>query len=491
MLIGRMRGMTSMYQENLKNKVLSGLFWKVMENGGTQGIQFLVSVLLARLLTPAESGEVMLIMIFITIGNVFVQSGFNTSLIQKQNVDEEDYSSAFYISAGIAAVLYIILFFSAPAVARFYGQPLFRSVLRILAVTLFFGAVTSVQSAAVARNMEFRKLCLASIFAALGSGVIGVVMAFQGGGVWALAMQQFFYSFFLMAVLAVLVKWRPRLLFSVKKAKELFSYGWKILCSGLIDSVFTNVYGLVIGKIYNSAMMGQYSRGNQFPALIANNLGAAIQSVMLPAFSACQDDREKVKSMVRRSIVTSSYLVFPMMAGLIAVAEPMVKLLLTDQYLPCVPMLRLLCVAYATWPLHVANLQAINALGRSEIFLKLEIIKKAVSVIALIISIPFGIYTMVALRAVTDFICTFINAHPNKKLLHYSFYEQWRDVFPSLLVSAAMGLVVYGVQYIIEGTLFTLVVQILAGVLVYAGLSWVFRLEAFLYLCRTAGWGKH
>lgn len=483
--------MTSMYQENLKNKVLSGLFWKVMENGGTQGIQFLVSVLLARLLTPAESGEVMLIMIFITIGNVFVQSGFNTSLIQKQKVDEEDYSSAFYISAGIAAILYIVLFFTAPAVAEFYGQPLFRPVLRTLAVTLFFGAVTSVQSAAVARNMEFRKLCLASIFAALGSGVIGVVMAFQGYGVWALAMQQFFYSFFLMAVLSVLVKWRPRLIFSVKKAGELFSYGWKILCSGLIDTIFSNVYGLVIGKIYNSAMMGQYSRGNQFPSLIANNLGAAIQSVMLPAFSACQDDRVKVKNMVRRSIVTSSYLVFPMMAGLIAVAEPMVKLLLTDQYLPCVPMLRLLCVAYATWPLHVANLQAINALGRSEIFLKLEIIKKAVSVIALIISIPFGIYTMVALRAATDFICTFINAHPNKKLLDYSFYEQWKDVIPSLLVSAVMGVVVYGVQYIIEGTFLTLVVQILVGVLVYGGLSWLFRLEAFLYLWKTAGLGKH
>ncbi len=491
MLIGKMRGMTSMYQENLKSKVLSGLFWKVMENGGTQGIQFLVSVLLARLLTPAQSGEVMLIMIFITIGNVFVQSGFNTSLIQKQKVDEEDYSSAFYISAGIAGILYVILFFSAPLVAKFYGQPLFRPVLRTLAVTLFFGAVTSVQSAAVARNMEFRKLCLASIFAALGSGVIGVAMAFMGYGVWALAMQQFFYSFFLMAVLFVLVKWRPRLLFSVKKAGELFSYGWKILCSGLIDTIFSNVYGLVIGKIYNSAMMGQYSRGNQFPSLIANNLGAAIQSVMLPAFSACQDDRAKVKSMVRRSIVTSSYLVFPMMAGLIAVAEPMVKLLLTDQYLPCVPMLRLLCVAYATWPLHVANLQAINALGKSEIFLKLEIIKKTVSVIALIISIPFGIYTMVALRAVTDFICTFINAHPNKKLLNYSFYEQWKDVIPSLLVSAVMGVTVYGVQYIIEGTLLTLMVQILVGVLVYAGLSWLFRLEAFLYLWRTAGFGRH
>ncbi len=476
-----------MYQENMKKKVLSGLFWKVMENGGTQGIQFLVSVLLARMLTPAESGEAMLIMIFITIGNVFVQSGFNTSLIQKRTVDEADYSSAFYISGAIAFVLYIILYFSAPAIASFYGQPVFIPVLRVLSVTLFFGAVTSVQSAVVARNMEFRRLCLASLFAALCSGIIGVFLAARGFGLWALAMQQFFYSFFIMIMLLFLVKWRPRLLFSVKKAEELFSYGWKILCSGLIDTVFNNVYGLVIGKLYNSAMMGQYSRGNQFPALIANNLGAAIQSVMLPAFSASQEDKDRLKRMVRRSIVTSSYLVFPMMAGLIAVAEPMVKLLLTDRYLPCVPMLRMLCIAYATWPLHVANLQAINALGRSEIFLKLEIIKKAVSMAALLISIPFGIYTMVALKAVTDFICTFINAYPNKKLLNYSFFEQWKDVLPSLFLSAVMCLVSYGIQYVIEGTLLTLVVQILVGVVVYAGLSWLFRLEAFLYLCRISG----
>ena len=473
-----------MYQENMKEKVLSGLFWKVMENGGTQGIQFLVSVLLARLLTPSESGEVMLIMIFITIGNVFVQSGFNTSLIQKQVVDKEDYSSAFCVSVFIAAVLFVILFCSAPAIGAFYGQAAFSPVLRVLSFTLFFGAVISVQSASVARNMDFKKLCMASLFAAAGSGVIGVTMALNGFGLWALAMQQFFYSFFLMVVLHLLKAWSPSLTFSLQKAKSLFSYGWKILMSGLIDTVFTNVYGLVIGKLYNSNMMGQYSRGNQFPALIANNLGAAIQSVMLPAFSACQDDKERVKNMVRRSIVTSSYLVFPMMAGLIAVAEPMVKLLLTDQYLPCVPMLRLLCVAYATWPLHVANLQAINALGRSEIFLKLEIVKKAVSVAALLISIPFGIYTMVALRAVTDFICTFINAYPNKKLLNYSFLQQWRDVFPSLLLSAIMCVLVYGVQFIIEGTLLTLVVQILTGVLCYAGLSWLFRIESFFYLCR-------
>lgn len=476
-----------MYQENMKKKILSGLFWKVMENGGTQGIQFLVTVLLARMLTPAESGDVMLIMIFITIGNVFVQSGFNTSLIQKHEVDETDYSSAFYMSEAIAAVLYAALFCSAPFIAGFYGLPVFIPALRVLSVTLFFGAVTSVQTAVVARNMEFRKLCMASLLAAVGSGFIGVFMAAKGFGLWSLVMQQFFYSLFLMLVLFLLVKWRPGFLFSVKKAGQLFSYGWKILCSGLIDTVFTNVYGLVIGKLYNSDMMGQYSRGNQFPALIANNLGAAIQSVMLPAFSASQDDKVRLKSMVRRSIVTSSYLVFPMMAGMIAVAEPMVKLLLTDRYLPSVPMLRLLCVAYATWPLHVANLQAINAMGRSEIFLKLEIVKKIVSVAALIISIPFGIYAMVGLRAVTDFISTFINAYPNKKLLNYSFSQQWRDVFPSLLLSAVMCVIVYSVQFAVEGTLLTLAVQILVGVLVYGGLSWLFKLESFVYLCRTAG----
>ena len=488
---GKKRVKASMYQENMKKKVLSGLFWKAMENGGTQGIQFLVSVLLARMLTPSESGEVMLIMIFISIGNVFVQSGVNTALIQKYRVDETDYSSAFYISAAIAVILYGVLFFCAPAIGAFYGQPVFSPVLRILSVTLFFGAVTSVQSAVVARNMEFRKLCMASLLAATGSGVIGVVMAAKGFGLWSLAMQQFFYSFFLMVVLGILVKWRPKLIFSIDRAKGLFSYGWKILCSGLIDTVFTNLYGLVIGKQYSSYMMGQYTRGNQFPALIANNLGAAIQSVMLPAFSACQDDKERLKSMVRRSIVTSSYLVFPMMAGLIAVAEPMVKLLLTDRYLPSVPMLRLLCVAYATWPLHVANLQAINALGRSEIFLKLEIVKKCVSVIALIISIPFGIYVMVGLRAVTDFVCTFINAYPNKKLLDYSFSQQWRDVFPSLILSAIMCAAAYGVQYIIEGTLLTLMVQILVGILVYGGLSWLFKLESFVYLCTTVKNLKH
>jgi O-antigen/teichoic acid export membrane protein len=471
-----------MTEENLKKKVLSGLFWKVMENGGTQGIQFLVSVILARLLTPAESGEVMLIMIFIAIGNVFVQSGFNTSLIQKKTVDEADYSSAFYITLGIAAILYLILYVTAPLIAGFYEQPVFQPVLRVLAVTLFFGAVTSVQTAVVARNMKFKQLCLASLAAACGSGVIGVAMALAGKGLWALVMQQFFNSFFLMIVLWILVKWRPKLLFSFKKAGELFSYGWKILCSGLIDTIFTNVYGPVIGKIYNSHMMGQYFRANQFPSLIANNLGAAIQSVMLPAFSVHQDNREQVKSMVRRSIVTSSFLVFPMMAGMIAVAEPMVRLLLTDQYLPAIPMLRLLCIAYATWPLHVANLQAINALGRSEIFLKLEIIKKIVNVIALIISIPHGIYVMVAMRAVTDFVCTFINAYPNKKLLNYSFFEQWKDVFPSLLLSAVMCAIVYGVQFIVSGLLLTLVVQIIVGVVVYAGLAWLFKLESFYYL---------
>lgn len=472
-----------MSETNIKKKVLSGLFWKVMENGGTQGIQFIVSVLIARILTTEEAGALNLIIIFIAIANVFVQSGFNTALIQKKKVDELDYSSVFYISMLIAAMMYVVLYISAPSIADFYHQPEFKPVLRVLSVTLFFGAVTSVQSAVVARNMEFRQMCWASLAAACGSGIIGVWMAGSGYGIWALVMQQLSYHCFLMVVLGFLISWRPRLLFSVTRAKELFSYGWKLLCSGLIDTIFNNIYGLVIGKIYNPNVMAQYSRGNQFPMLIANNLGVAIQSVMLPAYSANQDNRGKVKSMVRRSIVTSSYLVFPMMAGLMAVAEPLVKLMLTDKYLPCVPFLRMMCIAYACWPIHVANLQAINALGRSDIFLKLEVVKKAIGVAALCVSIPFGIYVMVGFKAVTDIICTFVNAYPNKKLLDYSFWEQWRDVIPSLLLSAVMGGVVYGIQFLIDGTFLTLTIQIVVGIFLYFGLSYVFKIESFLYLC--------
>lgn len=448
-------------------------------------MQFLISLVLARLLGPKEYGTVGLITIFILIANVFVQSGFQTSLIQKKDVEDVDFSSVFYLSLVVAAVLYAVLFAAAPVIGAFYEEPVLVPMVRVLSLTLFFGAVISTQTAVIARSLEFKKLCISSLAAACGSGALGVAAAFGGLGVWSLVLQQLSNNFLLMVTLWLLVPWRPARLFSASRLKELFSYGWKLLCSSLLDTVYNNVYGLIIGKIFSKSALGFYNRGNQFPQLIVTNLGTSIQAVMLPAFSASQEDRGQVKAMVRRAIITSSYLIFPMMAGMIAVARPLITIVLTDKWLPCVPFLQIMCVAYAMWPIHIANLQAINALGRSDIFLKLEIIKKIIGVAALILGIPFGIYAMVGLKAVTDLIGTFINSYPNKKLLDYSFLEQWRDVIPSLLTAAVMGCAVYSLQYLIANVWLLFFVQIIAGIVIYGGLSWLFKLESFVYLSAT------
>lgn len=451
-----------------RGTVLSGLFWKVLENGGTQGVQFLVSIVLARLVAPEQYTSVALITIFIAIANVLIQNSFNTALIQNRDVTEVDYSSVFYLNLVVAGILYVILYLASPWIAQFYRIPELSAMLRVLAITLFFGAVVSVQNAIVARTMNFKRLCIASFITALLSGVIGVFMAYGGYGVWALVAQQFANSLLLMLTLGILVAWRPSLTFSWARIQVLFSFGWKLLCSGFLDTIYTNLYGLVIGKIYNPVMLAYYNRGNQFPLLIANNLGGAIQSVMLPAYSMNQDDKEKVKQMVKRTIVTGSFAMFPLMAGMMAVAEPMISLMLTDKWLPTVPFLRLLCISYALWPIHVANLQAMNALGRSDKYLKLEIIKKALGMLSLIATIPFGVYAMVLVKTLMEFVCFFINAHPNKKMLNYGFGEQCIDVLPAAFASGIMGAAVYVVGGFFGNPLAALAVQVVTGVVLYA-----------------------
>lgn len=467
---------------SLRGKVLSGLFWKVLENGGVQIVQFVISLILARMLGPERYGTIALLLVFIAIANVFIQSGFQTALIQKRQVDDLDYSSVFYLGLGVALLLYAVIFAGAPAVAAFYHDSELKSMLRVLALMIFFGAVVSVQTAMVSRKMEFRKMCAASLLATCLSGIAGVIGAYRGLGTWALVVQQLGTQFLLMVFLWVLVGWKPMRAFSFSRVKALFSYGWKLLCSSLLDTVYNNLYTMVIGRIYQKDVVGYYNRGNQFPQLIVNNLAASIQAVMLPAFSASQEDKERMKAMVRRSIVTSAFVIFPMMAGLIAVAKPLISIILTEKWLPCVPFLQIMCVAYAMWPIHIANLQAINALGRSDIFLKLEIIKKALGLAVLAVSIPFGIYAMVWLKASTDFVGTIINAYPNKKLLNYSFLEQWRDVFPALILSVVMGAIVYSLQFFIHNNWILLIAQIGVGVLIYGGLAWIFKIESFRYL---------
>ena len=470
----------------MKGKVLSGLFWKLMENGGVQGVQLLVSILLARILSLEEYGVVALLTTFIAIANVLITQGFGTALIQKPNADEVDFSSVFWMNVGIGAVIYVALFAAAPFIAEFYETPALTGLLRVFSLVVLFGSVSAVENALVQRRMDFKHLFKSSLIAVVISGAIGIAAALNGMGPMSLVLQQLTYQFLYMVVIVKSVGWLPKRIFDLERVKTLFAFGWKLLCSALIDTIYNNVYSLVIGKIETKDRLAAYDKGNQFPSVLVMNINGAIQQVMLPALSESQSDRQKMKSMMRRSIVISSFVMFPMMAGLMAVAEPLISLLLKDKWLPAVPFLRLLCIDYALWPIHTANLQAINATGHSEIYLKLEIIKKSVGVILLLLAIPHGILVMVAMKPLGGFLSAFLNAYPNKKLLNYGFGEQWKDVLPSAVLAVVMGVCVYFLQFLGLPVILTLILQIAVGVSLYAGLSALFKLEAFEYLLATA-----
>lgn len=467
-----------------KSVVIKSLIFKFLERVGYQGIAFIVQIILARLLDPTDYGLLTMLTIFISVSQVFVQSGLNTALIQRKDITEKDYSSIFYISLFIAIALYIILFFTAPFIALFYNMPKLKPILRVLALVLIPGAFNSIQNAKVAREMRFKELMYCTIGSVIISGSIGIIMAYMGLGVWALVGQQLSSRIAICILLLTIVKWRPKRVLEFDRVKILFSFGWKLMVSALIDTIFRELQSLVIGKKYNAGMLGYYNRGKQFPDIIINNVNGSIQSVMLPALSKHNGDNEKIKSMMRRSIVTSSFLIFPICMGLAVTALPMVHLVLTDKWLPCVPYLQAYCFVYAFWPIHTANLQALNAQGRSDMFLMLEVIKKTYGILILIFTVvcfhsPLAI---VLGQCCTTVLSCFVNASPNKKLLGYGYKEQMHDILPSFGVSAIMGAIVYSITFLKLHAAITLGLQVVTGVTVYLLLAKLFRLECFDYI---------
>lgn len=467
------------------SKVFSGLIWKFLERFGTVGIQFIIQIILARLLSPDDYGAIALITVFITVSNVFVQNGFNTALIQRQDVTEEDYSSVFWISMLVALICYIILFILSPFIADFYSMSVLNNVLKVLGLTLFFGAYNSIQIAKISKEFKFKKLFYSSLIGMCISGITGIILAMNRFGVWTLVFQQLLNQIIISFVLYFQVDWKLKIVVNIKRVKLLFGFGSKLLVSSLIDVIYNNIYNLVIGKVYDSTTLGYYNRADQFPNLIVNNVNGSIQSVILPALAEHQDNKPRVKEMMRKAMTLSSYLVFPLMIGMAACAEPMIELLLTDKWLPCVPYLRLLCFSYMLWPIHTANLQAINALGHSEIFLKLEIIKKVIGIIALVISTPFGVIAMVSMKVITSIISTFINALPNKSLLNYSCKSQIFDLLPTFIISTIMGILVFVTDNLLKvislGILSRLILDVIIGIIIYIILSLITKNKNFKY----------
>ena len=462
-----------------RKDVVINLLWKLFERVGAQIVTLIVSIILARSLLPDDFGLIALITIFITISNVFIQSGLGTALIQKKSSDSIDFSTVFFVSLSIATLIYIILFLVAPFIASFFNLPELKNILRVLSLTLFPFSFNSIQNAYVIKTMQFKKMFVCNITSSIISGIIGIVMALLNFGAWALVGQQLSSSIIVCLLMWFTVKWRPRLTFSLERLKSLFSFGWKLLLSSLINTLYNELYSLIIGKKYTSEILGYFNRGKQFPSLIVSNIDSAIQTVMLPVYSSSQDNQQRLKQMMRRSIVVSSFIIFPAMAGLAAVAESLISFVLTDKWLPAVPFLQIYCLFYAFQPIQTANLQTYNAIGRSDIFLKLEIIKKSIGLLILSVSIFFGIYAIAIGAAISSVINTLINAYPNIKLLNYSYMEQLKDILPSLLLSIIMGVVVYCVQFLELNNLSTLVLQIVIGLSIYSSGAYIFKLESF------------
>lgn len=464
------------------NNVVVNFIWRFAERCGAHLVTFFVSIILARLLLPEDYGTIALVTVFTTIMQVFVDSGLGTALIQKKDADDLDFSSVFYFNFVVCIILYLVMFFTAPFIAAFYKMPELIPVVRVISLTIVISGVKGVQQSYVSRNMLFKRFFYATLGGTIFSAFLGIAMANAGFGVWAIVAQQLSNTAIDTLILWITVKWRPKFMFSLDRLKGLLGFGWKMLCSALIDTVYSNLRSLLIGKVYSSTDLAFYNEGDKFPKLIVANINASIDSVLLPVMSKEQDNKNMVKNMTRRSIMVSCYIMAPLMIGLACCASNIVVVVLTEKWLPCVFYLQVFCITYMFYPIHTANLNAIKAMGRSDLFLKMEIWKKIIGMILLLSTMLISVKAMAYSLLISTLASMIINSWPNKQLLDYSFIEQMKDILPSILLAIGMGGVVFAIGLFNLPTLPLLLIQILSGGAIYVLGSAVFKLKPFTYL---------
>lgn len=463
-------------------KVFSNLMWRFMERCGAQVVSFVVSIILARILEPELYGMIALVLVITSILQVFVDSGMANALIQKKDTDDIDYSTVFYFNVAFCLVLYALLFIAAPYISRIYDMGNLTPVIRVLGLTIVISGVKNVQQAYVAKTMQFRRFFFSALGGTTLSAIAGITMAYRGFGIWALVAQQLLNVGVNTAILWITVEWKPKLVFSFERLKGLVSFGWKLLVSSLLDTIYLKLSQLIVGLKYTSSDLAFYNKGDQLSLLVVENINYSIDSVLLPVLSEAQDDTARVREMTGRAIKTSSYIMMPIMMGLAVCAEPLVRLLLTEKWVPCVPFLQIFCGVYAFYPMHTANLNAIKAMGRSDIFLKLEIIKEIVGIGLVFATMRISVYAVAFSQLTAGLISLAINAWPNRGLIGYKFTQQLRDIMPAVLLSALMGLCIMPVRLLGLNDIFTLMLQVPLGVLVYVAGSALFRVDSFRFM---------
>lgn len=468
-----------MEKESLKSKTVKGVAWSAIERFSAQGIQFVFNILIARILLPEDYGVVAMLGIFLAISQTFIDSGFGGALIRKQNRTEEDYNTVFYFNLIVSVFFCILLWLTAPLIASFYKIPLLVKITRIISFTLVINAFRAVHETKLTIELNFKLRAYVTIICVIVIGSIGLLLASKGYGVWALVVQNVAGCLLRTLLMWIVVKWRPKRLFSKDSFKDMFSFGSKMLGSSLIDTVYNNIYTLVIGKSFNADSLGLYNKAESFAAFPSSSLTSLLQQVTYPALSSVQSDEERLRGAYKRLLNVSAYAVFPMMVGLSAVADPFVRIVLTDKWVGMTYYLQIICFSLMWYPIHAINLNILLVKGRSDYFLKLEIIKKILGILILLITLPMGLVAMCYGRIVSSLLCLPINTKYNKELISYGFWDQMKDMLPIILLSLSMGVLVRLVMMLMPTLWCKLLVGILTGVLYYIIMSVLFRLPEF------------
>lgn len=459
--------------------------WSLVENFSLQGIQFVIGVLLARVLSPSDYGMVGMLAIFTAISQALINSGFSTAIVRKTDRTQTDLSTAFWFNIGVGIVLYFILFFSGPLIARFYNVPLLADLIKVTAITLIFNSLCIVQQALFTIKMDFKTQAKISVSSSLTTGVIGVVMAYNGFGVWSIVWPGVFGGALRCILMWVFSKWRPDKIFSKASFKDLFSFGSKLLLSGLIDTTYNNIYPIIIGKKFSATDLGYYSRADGYSQLPATSITGVLQRVTFPMLCEIQNDMSRLERVYRQLLRLSAFVVFPAMVGLAALAEPLIRFMITDKWLMCVPYLQILCFSLMWYPIHAINLNLLQVKGRSDLFLKLEIIKKMIGVLTIIIAVPFGIMWMCIGRIITSILCLAVNTYYTGKLIHVGFIKQMGDLLPIMLLSLFNGAIVLGITYFIDNIALQVVIGLVTGIVVYTATAYLLKFKELDFILET------
>jgi len=468
---------------NLKQKTISGLTWSFIDNFAKLSITFIVGIILARLLEPREFGLVGMTTIFIAVSQSFIDSGFTQALIRKKDCTQTDYSTVFFFNLATGIFFYFILFFSAGLISTFFDEPKLTLIVKFLALGLIINAFTIVQRARLTKEINFKLQTKISIIATTASGIIGIWMAYNGYGVWSLVIRTLAGFAFTSLLLWIWNNWNPSLVFSKKSFEEMFSFGSKLLVSGLINTTYINIYLLIIGKYFSATELGYYSRADQFKNLPSQNIASVIQRVSYPVLSSIQDDKPQLKIAYRKLIRSTMLITFVLMLFLAAIAKPFVLTLIGEKWLPSVIYLQLLCFVGMFYPLHALNLDMLQVQGRSDLFLKLEVIKKILAVPAIIIGIYYGIKIMIIGMLFNTLIAYYLNSYWSGKFIGYSFIQQIKDILPSFIFASLISIIVFVIGNLLDiSNLWKLIIQISVGVLLFIGIAETSKMNDYLYI---------